>query len=81
MGQRHGPRARRGEALYAEDKSLAKRRSHENVSVGRLYEKYLKKPNSEKSAPSSPYPLQPSQQGGWESSQRRIAPEERKEPP
>ncbi|HVN24967.1 MAG TPA: NADH-dependent [FeFe] hydrogenase, group A6 [Syntrophorhabdales bacterium] len=41
-------RARRGEALYAEDKSLPKRRSHENASVKRLYEKYLKEPNSEK---------------------------------
>lgn len=41
-------RARRGEALYEEDRSLPKRRSHENVSVGRLYEKYLKEPNSEK---------------------------------
>ncbi len=41
-------RARRGEALYAEDKSLPKRRSHENASVAALYEKFLKKPNSEK---------------------------------
>ncbi len=41
-------RARRGEALYQEDKSLPKRRSHENASVARLYEKYLAKPNSEK---------------------------------
>jgi len=41
-------RARRGEALYAEDKSLPKRRSHENASVGRLYENYLKQPNSQK---------------------------------
>jgi NADP-reducing hydrogenase subunit HndD len=41
-------KARRGEALYEEDKSLPKRRSHENASVGQLYEKYLKEPNSEK---------------------------------
>jgi NADH-quinone oxidoreductase subunit G len=41
-------RARRGEALYEEDRSLPKRRSHENASVARLYEKYLKQPNSEK---------------------------------
>jgi iron-only hydrogenase group A len=41
-------RARRGEGLYMEDKSLPKRRSHENASVMRLYETYLKKPNSEK---------------------------------
>jgi NADH-quinone oxidoreductase subunit G len=41
-------RARRGEALYEEDKSLPNRRSHENASVARLYEKYLKQPNSEK---------------------------------
>ena len=41
-------RARRGEALYQEDKSLPKRRSHENASVARLYEKFLEKPNSEK---------------------------------
>ncbi len=41
-------RARRGEALYREDKSLPKRRSHENASVGKLYEKFLGKPNSEK---------------------------------
>ncbi|MGD0659636.1 MAG: NADH-dependent [FeFe] hydrogenase, group A6 [Syntrophorhabdales bacterium] len=47
-GSNMARRARRGEALYEEDKSLPKRRSHENVSVGLLYEKYLKKPNSEK---------------------------------
>jgi iron-only hydrogenase group A len=41
-------RARRGEALYEEDRSLPKRRSHENASIGKLYEKYLKEPNSEK---------------------------------
>ena len=41
-------RARRGQTLYAEDKSLPRRRSHENPSVKALYEKYLGKPNSEK---------------------------------
>ncbi len=34
-------RARRGEALLQEDKSFPKRRSHENVSVAALYEKFL----------------------------------------
>jgi NADH-quinone oxidoreductase subunit G len=47
-GSNMAARARRGEALYEEDKSLPKRRSHENASVGRLYEKYLTQPNSEK---------------------------------
>ena len=41
-------RARRGLTLYAEDKSLPLRRSHENPSVKALYEKYLGSPNSEK---------------------------------
>jgi len=41
-------RARRGEALYAEDKSMTHRRSHENKSVMAAYEKFLDKPNSEK---------------------------------
>jgi NADH-quinone oxidoreductase subunit G len=41
-------RARRGEALYEEDKSLPKRRSHENASVAKLYENFLMEPNSEK---------------------------------
>jgi NADH-quinone oxidoreductase subunit G len=47
-GSTMAQRARRGEALYEEDRSLPKRRSHENVSVGKLYEKYLGEPNSEK---------------------------------
>jgi NADH-quinone oxidoreductase subunit G len=41
-------RARRGETLYAEDRSLPMRRSHENPSVKALYEKYLGSPNSKK---------------------------------
>jgi len=41
-------RARRGETLYKEDKSLPYRRSHENPSIKLVYEKYLEKPNSEK---------------------------------
>jgi iron only hydrogenase large subunit-like protein len=47
-GSTMATRARRGEGLYMEDKSLPKRRSHENASVMRLYETYLKEPNSEK---------------------------------
>ena len=47
-GSNMAKRARRGEALYAEDKSMAHRRSHENQSVQALYEKFLEKPNSEK---------------------------------
>jgi iron-only hydrogenase group A len=39
---------RRGEALYAEDKSLPHRRSHENPEVNAVYEKFLGKPNGEK---------------------------------
>nr|MBP7091148.1 [FeFe] hydrogenase, group A [Syntrophorhabdaceae bacterium] len=41
-------RARRGETLFQEDKSLPFRRSHENPSIKAIYEKYLEKPNSEK---------------------------------
>jgi len=41
-------RARRGETLYKEDKSLPYRRSHENPSIKLIYERYLGKPNSEK---------------------------------
>ena len=47
-GSNMAKRARRGEALYAEDKSLTHRRSHENLSVKALYENFLEKPNSEK---------------------------------
>jgi NADH-quinone oxidoreductase subunit G len=47
-GSNMAKRARRGEALYTEDKSLAHRRSHENLSVKALYENFLEKPNSEK---------------------------------
>jgi NADH-quinone oxidoreductase subunit G len=47
-GSNMAKRARRGEALYAEDKSMAHRRSHENKSVMAAYEKFLEKPNSDK---------------------------------
>jgi NADH-quinone oxidoreductase subunit G len=47
-GSNMAKRARRGESLYAEDKSLPHRRSHENPSVQAVYEKFLEKPNSEK---------------------------------
>ena len=47
-GSNMAKRARRGEALYAEDKSMTHRRSHENLSVKAVYEKFLGKPNSEK---------------------------------
>lgn len=47
-GSNIAKRARRGESLYEEDRSLPWRRSHENPSVQTLYEKYLEKPNSEK---------------------------------
>jgi NADH-quinone oxidoreductase subunit G len=42
-------RARRGETLFAEDRSLPLRRSHENPSVKAIYAEYLGQPNSEKS--------------------------------
>lgn len=41
-------RARRGETLLEEDRSLPYRRSHENPSIKLVYERYLEKPNSEK---------------------------------
>jgi len=47
-GSNMAKRARRGQSLYAEDKSLPYRRSHENPSVKAVYEKFLEKPNSEK---------------------------------
>ncbi|MCK7492988.1 MAG: iron hydrogenase small subunit [Comamonadaceae bacterium] len=37
-------RARRGEGLYREDAGLAKRQSHENPEVQRIYKTFLKKP-------------------------------------
>lgn len=45
-GSTFAMRARRGEGLYAEDKSLPLRRSHENPAIKRIYEKFLKKPGS-----------------------------------
>ncbi len=47
-GSNMAKRARRGEALYAEDTSLPRRRSHENPAVKALYETFLGTPNSEK---------------------------------
>ncbi len=46
-GSNMAKRARRGESLYAEDKSLPLRRSHENPSITAVYEKFLKHPNSD----------------------------------
>jgi NADH-quinone oxidoreductase subunit G len=48
-GSNMAKRARRGEALYAEDKSLPIRRSHQNPSIAAVYEKFLGQPNGEKS--------------------------------
>lgn len=42
-------RRKRIEALYEEDQRLAKRKSHENASVQRLYKEFLKEPLGEKS--------------------------------
>ncbi|MDR2017269.1 MAG: [FeFe] hydrogenase, group A [Syntrophobacterales bacterium] len=42
-------RTARAEALYAEDRGMPKRKSHENPSVTRVYEEYLKNPLGEKS--------------------------------
>ncbi len=47
-GSNMAKRARRGESLYTEDRSLPMRRSHENPEVKAVYEKFLEKPNSEK---------------------------------
>ncbi len=46
-GSTFAMRARRGEGLYKEDKSLPIRRSHENPAIKRVYEKFLIKPGSE----------------------------------
>lgn len=42
-------RAKRMEAIYAEDVSLAVRKSHENPEVKRLYDEFLEEPCGEKS--------------------------------
>ena len=42
-------RARRGEGLYREDAGMAKRQSHENPEVARIYKEFLTSPGSEKS--------------------------------
>lgn len=39
-------RARRGEGLYREDAGMAKRQSHENPEVARIYKDFLKSPGS-----------------------------------
>ncbi len=46
-GSTMAKRARRGETLYDEDRSLSFRRSHENPSIQAVYERFLEKPNSE----------------------------------
>jgi NADH-quinone oxidoreductase subunit G len=45
-GNNMAMRARRGESLYAEDKSLPIRKSHHNPEVTRIYERFLGSPNS-----------------------------------
>lgn len=40
-------RAVRAQGLYDEDKGLPKRRSHDNVEVNKIYEEFLKEPNSD----------------------------------
>jgi NADH-quinone oxidoreductase subunit G len=42
-------RARRGQGLYNEDRSLPQRQSHENPGITRIYEKFLGQPGSEMS--------------------------------
>jgi NADH-quinone oxidoreductase subunit G len=42
-------RSLRGETLYKEDKNLPRRKSHQNPSVVKIYEDFLKHPLSEKS--------------------------------
>ena len=41
-------RARRGQGLYQDDKSLPKRCSHHNPMINKIYEEYLEKPGSHK---------------------------------
>jgi iron only hydrogenase large subunit-like protein len=47
-GSNMAKRARRGESLYKEDRTLPFRRSHENPSIKAVYEKFLGTPNSNK---------------------------------
>jgi NADH-quinone oxidoreductase subunit G len=42
-------RATRGESLYAEDKTMTFRRSHQNPSIQKIYQDFLKEPLGEKS--------------------------------
>ncbi|MCC6933803.1 MAG: iron hydrogenase small subunit [Deltaproteobacteria bacterium] len=48
-GVTDGLRQARAKGLYADDRSCAKRRSHENPAVQKLYQDFLGKPLSEKS--------------------------------
>ena len=48
FGSSIAQRARRGEKLYKEDKSLPLRCSHHNTAVKKLYEEFLEKPGSHK---------------------------------
>jgi NADP-reducing hydrogenase subunit HndD len=43
------PRALRARAIYDEDESMARRKSHENPSVRKLYEEFLGQPGGHKS--------------------------------
>jgi NADH-quinone oxidoreductase subunit G len=49
IGYNMALRSLRGETLYKEDKSLPRRKSHENPSVIKIYKDFLKHPLSEKS--------------------------------
>jgi iron only hydrogenase large subunit-like protein len=42
------PRTLRAKALYGEDTGKAKRRSHENAELMRMYDEFLGKPNGHK---------------------------------
>lgn len=42
------PKVLRAKALYGEDEGKAKRKSHENAQVKKLYDEFLEKPNSHK---------------------------------
>ena len=44
-----GVRKKRIEALYKEDKTMALRKSHQNPSIQKLYQEFLKEPLGEKS--------------------------------
>lgn len=46
-GSTFARRARRGEGLYNEDKTLPIRFSHENPAIKEVYERFFEKPGSE----------------------------------